>query len=45
VRLMHRGDVLAGDSFRRSCGRQILFALVVLYLSAELAAADLPPRN
>jgi putative copper resistance protein D len=45
VRLMQRGDVLAGDAFRRSCGRQILFALVVLYLSAELAAADLPPRN
>ncbi len=45
VRLMQRGDVLAGDAFRRSCGRQILLALVVLYLSAELGAADLAPRN
>lgn len=45
VRLMQRGDVLAGDAFRRSCGRQILLALLVLYLSAELGAADLAARN
>jgi putative copper resistance protein D len=45
VRLMQRGDVLAGDAFRRSCGRQIMLALVVLYLSAELGAADLSARN
>lgn len=44
VRLMQRGDVLAGDAFRRSCGRQILLALLVFYLSAELGAADLPVR-
>ncbi len=38
---MERGDVLAGDAFRRSCTRQFLFGLVVLYLTAELASADL----
>ncbi len=41
ARLMERGDVLAGDAFRRSCTRQFLFGLVVLYLTAELASADL----
>lgn len=42
ARLMERGDVLAGDALRASCGRQILFALLVLYATAELTAADLP---
>ena len=42
VRLMERGDVLAGDALHRSCGRQFLFALAVLHATAELAAADLP---
>ena len=42
VRLMERGDVLAGDALHRSSGRQFLFALLVLYATAELAAADLP---
>lgn len=42
VRLMERGDVLAGDALHRSSGRQFLFALAVLYATAELAAADLP---
>jgi putative copper export protein len=41
ARLMQRGDVLAGDSLRRSCTRQFLFGLVVLYLTAEIAAAEL----
>lgn len=42
VRLMERGDVLAGDALHRSAGRQFLFALLVLYATAELASAELP---
>lgn len=42
VRLMQRGDVLAGEAFRTSCGRQILVALLIFYATAELTAADLP---
>lgn len=34
--LMERGDVLAASALRRSASRQILLALVVIYLSAEL---------
>lgn len=45
ARLMLRGDVLAGDALRRSAGRQILFAMVALYLAAELASADMPVRG
>jgi len=43
VRLMERGDVLAGDALHRSSGRQFLFALAVIYATAELASAELPP--
>lgn len=43
VRLMERGDVLAGDALHRSSGRQFLLALLVLYATAELASAELPP--
>lgn len=39
---MARGDVLAGDAFRRSCGRQVLFALLAIYAAAEFASAELP---
>lgn len=39
MRLMMRGDVLAGAALRRFAGRQILLGLVILYLSAELGTA------
>jgi len=39
---MERGDVLAGDALGASCNRQILFALLVLYATAELTTAELP---
>jgi putative copper resistance protein D len=42
VRLMARGDVLAGDAFRRSVGWQILFAILALYATAEMVSVDLP---
>lgn len=42
ARLMQCGDVLAGEALRTSCGRQILFALLVFYATAELTTADLP---
>jgi putative copper export protein len=42
ARLMARGDVLAADAFRRSVLRQALIAVLVIYVSAELASADLP---
>lgn len=42
ARLMERGDVLAGDALGASCNCQILFALLVLYATAELTTADLP---
>lgn len=44
AKLMARGDVLAADSFRRSVLRQALIAVLAIYVSAELAAADLPAR-
>ncbi|WP_439572955.1 CopD family protein [Phreatobacter sp.] len=42
AKLMARGDVLAAESFRRSVLRQALFAVLVIYASAELASVDLP---
>lgn len=35
--LMARGDLLAAAALRRSAGRQFLLAMVVIYVSAELA--------
>lgn len=44
AKLMARGDVLAADGFRRAVLRQALIAVLAVYVSAELAAADLPAR-
>jgi copper resistance protein D len=40
LRLMLRGDVLAATAMRRSLGRQILLAILVLYATAELTSVN-----